>query len=106
MTVSISSIKADAKKALKGNWLMAIISGLTLLFLYLIIQNTASLLAVVLGEIWAVVIMFVLSLLLFCPLIKRKAFSVIYLSCNTLSTPKSVKIRRSKLVHCLTHSTL
>jgi uncharacterized membrane protein len=32
MTVSISSIKADAKKALKGNWLMAIISGLTLLF--------------------------------------------------------------------------
>ena len=69
MTVSISSIKADAKKALKGNWLMAIISGLTLLFSYLIIQNTASLLAVVLGEIWATVIMFVLLLLLFCPLL-------------------------------------
>ncbi len=68
MTVSISSIKRDAKQSLKGNWIVAIISALTLLFSYLIIQNTASLLVTVLGEVWATVIMLVFILLLICPL--------------------------------------
>ena len=69
MTVSIASIKADAKKALKEKWLMAIISGLTLLFLYLIIQNLASVLATVLGEVWAAALMVLFMLSLFCPLL-------------------------------------
>ncbi len=69
MTVSISTIKRESKAAFKGKWIMAIIAALTLVFLYIIIQNIAYLLSTVLGEGIAIVTMFVMMLLLCCPLL-------------------------------------
>ena len=69
MTVSISSVIAEAKSALKGKWIMAIIAALALLFSLLIIQNIAYLFSLALGNIASTVIMYILMLVLSCPLL-------------------------------------
>lgn len=51
MTVSISGIKSQAKKMLSGNWVVAIISALSVLFSFLIIENIAWVLGFVLGNV-------------------------------------------------------
>lgn len=69
MTVSISSVKAEAKSALKGKWIMAIIAALTFLFSFLIIQNTAYLFSASVGDTAATIIMYILMFVLCCPLL-------------------------------------
>ncbi len=68
MSLSISSLKSDAKSAIKGKWVMAIISALTLLFSYLIIQYTAYLFGGVIGNIAATAIMYLLLFVILSPL--------------------------------------
>ncbi len=69
MSVSISTIKKEAKSTLTGKWVLSVIASLTLLFLYIIIQNTAYLLGTVLGEAAAVVLLIALTVFVFCPLL-------------------------------------
>ena len=69
MTVSISSIKAEAKSALKGKWIMAIIAALTFLFSFLIIQNSAYPLSFAVGDTAATIIMYVLMFVVCFPLL-------------------------------------
>ena len=68
MTVSISAVKSQAKKALFGNWVIAIVSALSLLFSFLMIQNIAWVFSLVLGDVVANFIMILLTVLLCGPL--------------------------------------
>ena len=68
MTVSISAVKSQAKKALFGNWVIAIVSALTVIFSFLMIQNIAWVFSLVLGDVVANFIMILLTVLLCGPL--------------------------------------
>lgn len=68
MTVSISAVKSQAKKALFGNWVIAIVSALTVIFSFLMIQNIAWVFSLVLGDVVANSIMILLTVLLCGPL--------------------------------------
>ncbi len=67
MTVSISSVKSQAKKSLGGNWIVSIVLALSLLFSFLIIQNIAWVFSLVLGNAIANFIMILLTILLCGP---------------------------------------
>lgn len=68
MTVGISSIKNEAKNALKGKWVSSIIASLVFLFSILIIINIGWALSLVVGDIASYVIVFVLCVILCGPL--------------------------------------
>ena len=65
MTVSLTSIKSEAKAALKGNYVISMISALTILFSFLIIENVSWCLSFVVGNVAANAIM-LLFCILFC----------------------------------------
>lgn len=67
MTVSISGIKSEAKKTLFGNWVIAIVSALTMIFSFLIIQNMAWAFSIVFGDVVANFVMLSLIFLLCGP---------------------------------------
>ncbi len=69
MTIGISSIKKEAKNALKGNWIIAIISALVWLVSFLIIQNIGWLFSLVIGDIAASFITLLLLFLICGPLL-------------------------------------
>ncbi len=68
MTVSISTVESEAKKSLCGNWVIAIVSALSVLFSFLMIQNIAWVFSLVLGNVVANFIMILLTVLLCGPL--------------------------------------
>lgn len=68
MTVSLTSIKSEAKAALKGKFIIAIISALTVLFSFLIIENIAWVLSFVIKDVAASFVVLLLSVLLCGPL--------------------------------------
>lgn len=68
MTISISSVKSQAKKALCGNWIIAIVSALSVLFSFLMIQNIAWVLGFVFGNFAANFVVLLMTVLLCGPL--------------------------------------
>ncbi len=66
--MGITSIKKEAKATLRGNWVSAIITALTALLSFLIIQNIGWVLSIVIGEIAASFIALLLTVLLCGPL--------------------------------------
>ncbi|MBQ3058060.1 MAG: hypothetical protein IJD00_03835 [Clostridia bacterium] len=66
--MGITSIKTEAKAALRGNWISAIITTLMALISFLIIQNIGWVLSLVIGEIAASLIALFLTVLLCGPL--------------------------------------
>lgn len=68
MTVSITSIKSEAKSTLKGNFVVAMISALTILFSFLIIDNLAWVLGNVFGDMVANFIVLLFGILFCGPL--------------------------------------
>ena len=69
MATSISTIKSEAKASLKDKWVIAIVSAMTILFSYLILQNIAWVLSVALGNGFAGIVILVFDALFMGPLI-------------------------------------
>lgn len=68
MTVGIPSIKKEAKAALNGKWVSAIIASLTVLFSFFIIYNIGWAISLVIGDVSSSFIAVVLSVVLCGPL--------------------------------------
>lgn len=69
MSKSISSIKSDVKSALRGKWIIAIVSAMTILFSHLIIQNIAWVLSIALGDFFASALMIMSNVIFIGPII-------------------------------------
>lgn len=68
MSTSSSAVKITAKTSLKGNWISAIASCCILIFSYMIISNSVSILSLVTGDLIAELVLLCFYILILAPL--------------------------------------